>query len=829
MKNSEKNMNIDKKIILSQFDLIDTFINEKRKKINLINDNKDKIDSMIKILTNKIKRKFIIIITMYKCYYLEKIFNNINIKYLKKEFINNLKNLLNSDEDNSNSVKEIEIVRIKISLQKYVNNKLTLRKYFNDWINITNKKNLINLLKNELLKNKENKDLIDKNTILSDSNENNEIFNQNNKKKNELLNKIINIKNSINKNIIRDNFNKWKKIISSNKKTKKRIVKRNGYKKKNKKKNEIIKVKKIIDNIEILRNIMHRWKNNAYNIKLNDDYKSILNSFKIQSKENSMQSDNNNAIDNKNKQINNYDNLNEDLLNRLKKVSLHLILSKYQKIRDLLLKKYFYKWKNNTITNKIKKKNRKLIREISKYIRKKVGFCFKKKENEINNNIKKNNKEKTFAKKKTKLNLYKEKINHYKNFIQNYPDNNNINNNNNFEVSDINTSSENKFIINENIPEINILNNNNLILNENTPENNKLNNNNNLIINENTPESNKINNNNFIINKISNFTEPRYIIKKPGRRHISQNKIKSKNILNNDYYNVNENVYQPHISRSNEKNNDIYKRNTDLVYLNSNMENILTNTEYSSDNPNIPMNESKDKIINLIKSNSSQDESTTNNHISLVEETNEIRKPKNSINLSIKNKKNYFSPDKSYKIKNPRNLLTDNRPQKYLYPQNLRNNNNLLPYSNEIYIKTKNNPIEFKNITSPFRINEEQNENNNIYLYGNDDRNKYNKNYINHPKSIYYMKNNERNNYNNNYQKVNPLYERMRKSKMNSNLNVYYSPFEKKFINNKNKVKMIYNQDNGLYNLSESEEYNNLSKYGNETLNNNYNYKNVFY
>jgi hypothetical protein len=259
------------------------------------------------------------------------------------------------------------------------------------------------------------------------------------------------------------------------------------------------------------------------------------------------------------------------------------------------------------------------------------------------------------------------------------------------------------------------------------------------------------------------------------------------------------------------------------------MENILTNTEYSSDNPNIPMNESKDKIINLIKSNSSQDESTTNNHISLVEETNEIRKPKNSINLSIKNKKNYFSPDKSYKIKNPRNLLTDNRPQKYLYPQNLRNNNNLLPYSNEIYIKTKNNPIEFKNITSPFRINEEQNENNNIYLYGNDDRNKYNKNYINHPKSIYYMKNNERNNYNNNYQKVNPLYERMRKSKMNSNLNVYYSPFEKKFINNKNKVKMIYNQDNGLYNLSESEEYNNLSKYGNETLNNNYNYKNVFY
>ena len=819
MKNSEKNLHINQKLILSQFELVNNFIKEKRKKLNLVNDNKDKIDLMIKIMTNKIKTKAIILITIYKLYHLEKIYNNIKIKYLKKEFINNLKN---TDEDNSNSNKELEIIKIKLNLQKYVNNIGTIKKYFNDWINIINKKNILNLLK-------ENIDLITKNRIISDSNENNEIDNQKNKKKNELLNKILNIKNRMNKNIIRNNYNKWKKIISNNKKTKKRIVKRNGYKKKNKKKNEIIKVKKIIDNIEILRNIMHRWKNNAYNIKINDDYKNILTSFKNQSKENSVQSYDNNIIENKNKKINNYDNLNEDLLNRLKKVSLHLILSKYQKIRDLLLKKYFYKWKNTIITKKMQKKNRKLIREISKYIRKKVGFCFKKKENEINNNIKKNNIEKTFAKKKTKLNLYKEKINHYKNFIQNYPDNNiNNDNNNNFEVSDINASSENKFIINENNLENNI-NKNNLIINENTPENNNHNNKNNLIITENTPETNKINNNNFIINKISNFTEPRYIIKKPGRKNISQNKIKTKNIiLENDYYNINENLCQPHISRSNEKNNDIYKRNTDLVYFNSNMENLLSNTEYSSDNPyNNHMNESKDKVINLIKSNSSQDESTTNNHISLVEETNEIRKPKNSINLSIKNKKNYFSPDKSYKIKNPRNLLTDNRPQKYLYPQNMKNNNNLLPYSNEIYIKTKQNPIQYKNIISPFRINEEPTGKKNIYLYENYDGNKYYNNYINQPKNIYYMKNNKQNDYNNNYAKVNPLFERMRKSKMNSN--VYYSPFDKKFFNNKNKSKKFYNQDNGMYNLSESEEFNNLSKYGNESLNNNYNFRNIIY
>ena len=351
---------------------------------------------------------------------------------------------------------------------------------------------------------------------------------------------MLKILNILNKNIIKIYFNKWKKIISKNKKMKKRIVKRNGYKKNNKKKNEIIKVKKIIDNIEILRNIMHRWKNNAYNIKLNDDYKNILTSIKIQNKENSEKSEDNNRIENKNKKINSYDNLNEDLLNRLKKVSLHLILSKYQKIRDLLLKKYFYKWKNNIITKNIKKKNKKLIREISKYIRKKVGFCFKKKENEINN-IKKHNKEKTFAKKKTKLNLYKERIKHYKKFIQNYPENPINNNNNNFEASDVNnTSAKKKFVINVNTPETNKLNND-IIINENIIETNKLDNNN-LIINGNTPETGKINNNNnFIINKISNFTEPRYIIKKPGRRNISQNKIKTKNLfLENDYYNINQ-------------------------------------------------------------------------------------------------------------------------------------------------------------------------------------------------------------------------------------------------------------------------------------------------
>ena len=172
MRNSEKNLHINQKIILCQFNLIDIFIKEKTKKIKLINDNKDKIDWMIKIMSNKIKKRFIIMITIYKLYILEKIFNRINIKYLKEEFINNLKNISNSDKADSNSEKEIEMKRVKLLLKKYVNNNNEiLKKYFNDWINIVNKKNIFNYLKQELLKkNKVNKDLIEKNKIISDLN-----------------------------------------------------------------------------------------------------------------------------------------------------------------------------------------------------------------------------------------------------------------------------------------------------------------------------------------------------------------------------------------------------------------------------------------------------------------------------------------------------------------------------------------------------------------------------------------------------------------------------------------------------------------------------------
>ena len=734
------------------------------KKRNIFNNTKI-IDSMLNIISSRVKKEiFNIIKNISKLNYLKNIYNKINDKTLKKEFFANLK-----DKSKSNTDKDIGMFKITINLKKYVkNNDGLLKRYFGKWINITNKKNILNLLIKALLLKKNNKE-----------------------------NSLNKYSKYINKNEASQNSNVSNIHIPKNISKKKRIVKRNNFKKKNKKKNEIIKIKKEINDKEILRNIIHRWKNNAQNIKVNEDYKHILNSIKKQNKDGQQtinKDKNENKIyikKNKNESINN------DLLNKLKKVSLHLLLSKYQKVRDLLLKKYFNSWKSYSLKNKMKKKNKKLIKEISKYIKKKVGSCFKQKKIETNNvnnenNLKKN-KEKTFAKKKTKLNLYKEKINHYRNFIQN-----NFNDNNNIDYD----SSE-KIIINSE----------------------------NKIINENTPETNKINTNNFIINKISNFTEPKYIVKKAGMRNLSQNKIYHRNNNEYDYYNAN-NINQrkrSYISKSTEKNynHNPYKGNNDLAYFNSYMENLLTNTEYSSD-PYNRLTDSRDKVsnFNLLKTISSQEEPTSN-HISLLQAKNEIRNPKNSINMSIKNKKNYFSPDKTYKIMLPKKILTEKKSQKNIYEERNNNNENLLPYAYHNFINNKKYNKAFSSINSPFRKNELKQNNNNIYFYRNENENNAYKKYVNKPQYNYNMHYKEPIHYKNNSVKVNPLYERMRRNKMR-NYNNYYSPFSRKIIQDNNKIKAVYNRVNEI-NSTENDDYNDISKYGNETVENNYYDRNMFY
>ena len=762
--NSAKSQPINKKIIISQFDLVDNFMIKKR---NIFNNSKI-IDSMLNIILGRVKKEiFNIIKNISKLNYLKNIYNKINNKTLKKEFFANLKDKSKSNFDNS-----IAMIKITVNLKKYVkNNDGLLERYFGKWINITNKKNILNLLIKALLLKKNNKE-----------------------------NSINKYKKYINKKEVLPNSKTSNIHIPKNISKKRRIVKRNNFKKKNKKKNEIIKIKKEINDKEILRGIIHRWKNNAQNIKVNEDYKNILNSIKKQNKDEQQAI---NKDKNENKiyiKKNKKESINNDLLNKLKKVSLHLLLSKYQKVRDLLLKKFFNSWKSYTLKNKMKKKNKKLIKQITKYIKKKVGSCFKQKKivpsnvnNANNENYLKKNKEKTFAKKKTKLNLYKEKINHYKNFFQN----NFINNNNNIDYD----SSE-KIIIN--------------------PEN--------YIISENTPETNKINTNNFIINKISNFTEPKYIIKKPGRRNLSQERIYYRNNNEDDYCNTN-NINEkkrPYISKSTEKLYKPYKGNNDLGYFNSYMDNLLTNTEYSSDYPYNRLTDSRDKAsnLNLLKTLSSQEEATSN-HISLLQAKNEIRNPKNSINISIKNKKNYFSPDKTYKIMNPKKILTEKKPQKNLNEE--RNNNEyLLPYAYENFINNKKYNKAFSSINSPFRKNELKQKNNNIYFCQNENENKAYKKYVNKPQYTYNMHYKEPVNYKNNSLKVNPLYERMRQNKLHNNYNNCYSPFSRKIIQDNNKIKVIYNRVNEIIS-TENDDYNDISKYGDETVENNYNDRNMFY
>ena len=761
-----------------------------------------------------------------------------------------------------------------------------LRKHFGYWINLVNMKSILYLLINTLKLKKKKKEynvLIIKDKIRTALKKKNDELNLNYKKKKDLLIIIINIKKKCDNNIIKKYFNKWKSalpeknIIQSNsndniKKTnnntknnntnvntntntnantntntkKKRIVKRVKFKTKNKpkkekEKSEKINLKKIRDNKEILRNIIYRWKKIAQNIKLLDDYKRILISIKKQSKENDTKmKDNNNP---KSKQ--NYEKINEELLNRLKKVNLQLVLSIYGKKQNLLLKEAFNKWKSkiNIIkVNKIKKKNRTLVKQISKYIKKKVGSCFKKKNND-NNDIMKN-KEKTFAKKKTKLNLYKErfaKIN--SSFLKHANAINNINN----KIND--TKLENNNILDNNNDNINnkkmekyqILDNDNNINNINNIklENYQLlDNNDNTIINDIksnnqiNKDNNKSNKKSYINKSISNVTQPRYIIKNPGGRNMSQKRIKTNTIL--DYYNMNEKEKKPHMSKSNEKNYLLYQIN-DIPIINSNMENVISNTEFSSEYPYNGLSESRDKNsnINISKTISSQEDS----HFSLIQESKEVQKPQNTINLNIKNKKSYYSPNKTYKISVPKtkNILTEQRTKECPYCHNNQiddDNSKNYTYKNNINIKKIQIPYN-NNTNSEYKMIERKNDNNNnIYLYSYENDSNANKTYrehINKPqyynnttfnKPQYYNNTTFKNNNNNNeVQTHNPLYERMRLTKINSNFKNFYSPLSKKIkediINLKN-----YNLNKRIYIYQESEENNINSYYEKETIDN---------
>ena len=720
----------------------------------------------------------------------------------------------------------------------------------------------------------------------------------------------VHIQVSGNKKNINNNNNNTKndKTKERSVSKKKRVVKRNNYRSKYNQKSET-KSRRIINRKETLINAIYTWKSNAKKLSIIEDYKYILNRIK---KQNKLMGD---KTDNEQKLL----NINIDLLNKLKKVSLHLLLSIYQKSLTNLIYKYFNIWKSNTKmkisnnninnntnnNNKNKNRTKKLIKQISKYVRKKVGSCYKQKEKQMNpnqnflinsnspkknvikfndtknnnniyarnnydinnsndnkanynNNIVKKRPEKTFSKKKTKLNLYKDKINRFKqeNNIKkskekNVPKNN-INNKNflfndyNFIIDNYNCNTNTNSNSNIEIPN-EFSSPNRYIIIETNSDNNSKNYNNNIL----SPD-------NCISNVLTTNTESKYVIRKPKKRRASQPKIKRINL--NDPELMENKTPHKYISKSGEKNIPIYRNSNDLLNLNSYMENLISKTDYSFQYPCRNRNDKKDKNIevnlNVKKDTQSSHEESSCNHITLIEESNEVKKPVDYINSPNcegqikKNLNQYFSPTNEFSNSTlpPNYLLTDSRIKKNLYQQQPYQNympnyeeDLLCPrtYTSRTNIK-QIPPTNSFNRLSFVQYGKNMEKDSNIYLEPNEEeeineipklKNSYNikrntnKNDNSGNNNTQYYNNSflRDNNKNNSKKKNNSLYERMqeRKKKLNN-----YSPYSRNVNRDNNKIRITYNQ----FDFSGNEDSNNNYNNENETMYNNYNnLKQIFY
>ena len=218
----------------------------------------------------------------------------------------------------------------------------------------------------------------------------------------EFVNKFNSIIfNNIIKIFAKEFISKLKKI-KHNIKHKKRVSNRYIYTKRQRRK--ILKRKAIIEkNKLLLKSSLNKWLNKALELKRKEDYKNIIINLK---KEN---------IENRNKKLCNDNNI---LFNKLIYANLNLLISIYKNYRITIYKKYFNKWKEILKKNyTIDKKKKCLIREASKYMKKKIG-AFKVFNDNSNNSTETNSyKDKIFIKKKTKLNLYKDKYDEFKKYF----------------------------------------------------------------------------------------------------------------------------------------------------------------------------------------------------------------------------------------------------------------------------------------------------------------------------------------------------------------------------------------------------------------------------
>ena len=683
----------------------------KKIKQKFIDDLKNikKIDKqlhyMFLTLNNKVKEDiFNIIKTLDFVNKLEKIFNK---KYLlnKKEFLEKLKNERDINKKNEEEIKKekdkknednlklknySDLWKKKVDLNNIRNklidkkklkdkeNKELLEKYFNNWKENKDKKNILsNLknLKNEEIKDKNNSTLRKNLNKLNDKSTRRKILNDLSK-----LSKLKNILKNNDKNILSKSFNTWKnnakslkiKTISNLKLTPQKIyntqytprkqkrpefsiIKQNiisindknpnsDYKKNKKndkpvKKDRSIKKRKIKRNKsksrpkskqnkyekirETLQKHFKKWKNNIQKMKIKDDFQHVINKIKDFNEKYGIKDDN-------------MPSLNEEILQKLKKATVYLLLDIYKKNHDLILKKYFNKWKKKIKNNK--EKNEEEPR--NKYIKKKLPLEHKIKEinkdkyKEIDNNkylIKLRTKEdKIFTKKKTKLNLYKERIDLYNSLSSRTSHNN------------IHTPTDTNYYMSN--PESTYNSNKSRYMPYYQSE-----------------------------NTLNEIPEKEYISKSIEKRRPKRNLM---NIKVYDYDNNKE-----------ENNDENENEDTDEKYH---------HLDYSENTyPYDRKNETEEKnnavnMINLDKTFSSKDYST-NNHFTLIEEFNEVRKPANYTNKPVYEKKHIKNKNK--KIKNllfpffqninlsvnldqNNNLLTDRTSRNYNKSRNVITNIN---------------------------------------------------------------------------------------------------------------------------------------------------------
>ena len=527
----------------------------------------------------------------------------------------------------------------KNKLKEYLEklNDITTKKKIEDELRKLSKlRNVINILENkerELTKECLN-DL--KNKVKSDNKIKDEKIKRENKyKEPKKQEKIYKRKYNSQKkrNMNNDDYNKKERI-------KKRKVRRN--------------ITKSRANQKLLEKAFEKWRNNIQKLKSVEDFKQVIDGIK-------------NINNNKKETYRNRNDIsNKALFKKIKKASIYLLLDIYKKNRNFILKKYFNKW-----IKKVNLINKKINEERKDYYPKEIYDSNRKeneKENEKYNDIYKDKKKmkligkkgsKVFTKKKTKLNLYKERINLYNSYKQKLLSNSNLRDDGDEDYYYINKSNtERVHYINDSYSSI--------------------------------IKPNK--------KAFKYSVEPSYTIEE-AIEELENNPYKSKSIekrrLKNDnklmHINVNENSDEEGLPMESIENRYPYESRIELED-----KNYLSN------------------IINLNKSYSSINDSTSN-HFTLIEESNEIRNPikpnvdyhnNNNISRSLKNRNR--NKLRMFTISIPKG----NNEEKVEFNINYNNLND----RNLITPKKKNNYNFYSNIKTNDKTNNKKNINNSQYL-----------------------------------------------------------------------------------------------------------------